>query len=187
MSIRKAIFLFPFLLACGMGQDLIQGIDWARLAPKAIENTTVNVDGFMLSMAQKFLSSTNPDEAQAKKLIGNLKGIYIRSMKFKKEGDYNMADVEKLRSGFSGPAWSKIVESTSTGADAKNVGIYLKSNGSKIDGIVILSAEALELTVVQVVGSIDPEQLKALGDAGIIPKVGGMNLKKNEAKQKDDE
>lgn len=187
MSNFKVVPLLVFFLANCTGQDLIQSIDWERFAPKATENVTVNVDGFMLSMAQKFLSDTNPDEAQTKKLIGNLKGIYIRSMKFKQAGDYNMADVEKLRNGFSGPAWSKIVEVKNNGGKSENVGIYLKNNGSKIDGIVILAAEPKELTVVQVVGSIDPDQLKALGDAGLIPKVGGLSSKKNGSKQKDDE
>ena len=187
MSNFKALSLATFFLAGCAGQDLIQSIDWERLIRKSTENVNVNLDGNMLSMAQKFLSNTDPDEAKAKKLIGNVKGIYVRSLKFKQAGDYNMADVEKLRNNFSGPAWSKVVEAKNTDGKSENVGIYMKNNGSKIEGIVILATEPKGLTVVQVVGSIDPDQLKALGDAGLIPQVGGMNSKKSGAKQKDDE
>ena len=172
-------------LAISSGQDLIQSFDWAKLAPKASETVEVNLDGFLLKMAQSFLSDAKPDEAQAKKLIGGLKSIKVRSIKFNNEGDYNIADVDKLRTAVSGSEWSKVVEVKNSGSKASNVGVYIKNNGSKTEGIVILAAEPKELTIVQVVGSIDPEQLRALGDAGIIPKVGNVLPVKPKSEKKD--
>lgn len=178
----KQYLLFPFFLAISFGQDLIQSFDWAKLAPKAADTVEVNLDGFMLSLAKKFLSDSNPEESQAKKLIGNLKSIKVRSLKFNKEGDYTSADVDKLRSAVSGADWSKVVEVKNNESKGGNTGIYIKNNGSKIEGIVVLAAEPKELTIVQVIGSIDPEQLRALGDAGIIPKVGTILPAKPKAK-----
>ena len=181
MSI-KHFLLVSFSLAAASAQDLTNQIDWSKLAPKATETVEVNLDSNLLGLAMRFLSDSKPDEANAKKLIGNVKSVSVRSMKFAKEGDYSMVEIEKLRSQFSGPSWSKVVEvkaSGSAGGKQENVGVYLKFNGQKIEGIVVLAAEPRELTVVNVMGSITPEQLRALGDAGIIPKVGNLIPKKD--------
>jgi hypothetical protein len=42
-------------------------------------------------------------------LVANLRGIYIRSFEFDKEGAYTSAEVEALRSQVHGSAWSRVV------------------------------------------------------------------------------
>ena len=55
-------------------------------------------------MAAKFLGN-DPEEAEVKKLIGDIKGVYVRGLKFEKEGEYSLADVEAIRSQLQGPSW----------------------------------------------------------------------------------
>lgn len=173
----KHFLLVTFLASAASAQDLINQIDWARLAPKATETVEVNLDSNLLGLAMRFLSDAKPEEANAKKLIRSVKSVSVRSMKFAKEGDYSMVEVDKVRSQFSGPNWSKVVEvkgSSAAGSRQENVGVYMKFNGQNVEGIVVLAAEPRELTVVSVAGAITPEQLRALGEAGIIPKVGNI-------------
>ena len=178
----KHFGLVLFSVAVVAAQDITNQIDWAKLAPKATETVEVNLDSNLLSLAMRFLSDSKPEEANAKKLIGNVKSVSVRSMKFARDGDYSITEIEKLRGQFSGPSWSKVVEVKGGAGGAgkhENVGVYMKINNGKIDGIVVLAAEPRELTVVSVVGSIDPEQLRALGEAGIIPKVGNVIPKRD--------
>src|ERR1044071_3621589 len=75
------------------------------LGARASEKVDVTLDGNMLQLAAKFLSDGKSDEAQVKKLIAGLKSIYVRSFEFEKEGEYNPADVEAVRTQFRAPAW----------------------------------------------------------------------------------
>jgi hypothetical protein len=49
--------------------------------------------------------------------------------------------------------------------------VYVKREGNQIVGLTVLSAEPKELTIVNIVGPIDVEQLSRLGGQFGIPKV----------------
>ena len=135
-----------------------------------METVNVTVDGALLQLAGKFLSSTDPDQKQIKTLLGNLKGIYVRSFKFENEGEYSEADVESVRSQLRGQEWARIVNVTSKkGGD--NVDVAYKMDKGKIAGLVVIAAEPKEFTIVNIVGPIDLDQLSSLGGQFGIPKV----------------
>ncbi len=154
-------------------------INLDKLGEKATESVDVTLDQSTLQLASGFLSKDDPDEAQVKKLIGKLKGIYVRSFEFDKEGQYSMSDVEALRAQLKGPNWSRIVGVKSI--KGQNTEVYLLKNGDQIGGIVVLDAEPKELTIVHVDGSISPEELSKLGGHMGIPE-----LNKEKKKRKSD-
>ena len=81
------------------------------------------------------------------------------------------------------PGWSKIVDvKEKDGSSA----IYLKTDGKQTGGIVIVSAEAEELTVVQIIGPIDPSMLSELGGKMGIPKIELDSKQKTAPSKKDD-
>ena len=94
----------------------------------------------------------------------------MKSFKFAKEGEYSEADVEAIRSQLSGPGWSQIVRVRSK-KDSENVDVYLKKEGDQTIGLVVIAAEPKELTVVNIDGPINLEQLGELGGQFGIPKV----------------
>ena len=151
-------------------QDVKIPVNVERLAAKAVETVNVTVDGAMLQLAGKFLSSSDPDQKQVKTLIDNLKGIYVRSFEFANEGEYTAADVESLRSQLHAPEWSRMVAVTSKkGGD--NVDVFLRMVKDKVTGLVVIAAEPKELTFVNIVGPIDLDQLSSLSGQFGIPKV----------------
>lgn len=163
-----------FLLALAplplLAQDIKMPADLDRLAAKAVETADVTLDGKLLQLAAKFLSSDKPDEARVKNLIGGLKGIYVRSFEFDKEGQYSPSDVESIRGQLHAPAWARIVGVVDR-RSGENAEVYLKSDGDKVAGIVIVAAQPKELTIVNIVGSIDLDQLSDLGGQFGIPNV----------------
>lgn len=155
------------------------GLD--RLAAKASEVVDVTLDGPLLQLAGRFLSEKDPDEAKAKRLIGGLKGVYVKSFEFDSLDQYKDTDVEAFRAQLHGPGWARIV-STRSRRNGDNSEVYLKTEAGQITGLAVIATEPKELTIVNIVGYIRPEDLRDLGGHLGIPKIdmGGKDDKKKE-------
>jgi hypothetical protein len=163
-------------------QDIKIPLNLDRLAQRATDTVDVTLDASMLQLASRFLSKDDPDEARVKQLVSKLKGVYVRSFEFDKEGQYSKSDVEAIRLQLKAPDWTRIVGVNSTKGEHSE--IYLKKNGDQIAGLVVISAEPKELTIVHIDGAIDPEELSELGGHMGIPKLGKDRAK---SKAKDEE
>ena len=140
-----------------------------KLADRAAEVNDVTLDGSLLQLAVSVMkSSGDPDAAQVVDLIKGLKGIYVKNFEFDSPGQYSQADVESIRSQLTGPGWQRIVTSFSK-RNGERDEVYLLKDGDKINGVTVLVAEARELTVVNIVGALDPEKLGELGGHFGIP------------------
>ena len=166
---KYALVLF-FAIGPLLAQDVKLPADFDKLAAKASEVVDVSLDGPMLRLAGRFLSSNDPDEAKVKNIVTGLKGIYVKSFEFEKEGEYSPSELDEIRHQLRGPGWSRMVGVVSKrGGD--NAEIYLKLDDSHIGGLVILCAEPKELTVVNIVGHISLDDLSELGGHFGIPDV----------------
>jgi hypothetical protein len=141
------------------------------LAKKASEVVDVNLDGSVLKLASKFM--TDEDDREGLEIIKKLKGIYVKSFEFDKPGDYSTADVELIRSQLQAPAWSRIVTARSK-REGENTEIYLMTGGESgnVLGMAILCAEPKELTVVNIVGPVNIDELSQLEGKMGIPRLG---------------
>jgi hypothetical protein len=137
------------------------------LANKASETVDVKLDERLMQMTAKFFVGKDPDDAEIRELIKGVKGIYVKSFTFEKEGEYSPAEVDSVMSQLRGGAWSKIVGVTSK-KDGDNVEVYLNTAGDQINGLAVLSIEPKEFTVVNIVGPINLEKLVQLeGQFGV--------------------
>ncbi len=141
-----------------------------RLAAKATNVVDVTLDSNLLQLAGRFLSDKDADDAKVKKLIGGLKGIYVRSFEFANAGEYQESDVDPVRAQLRNPAWSRIVGVRSQ-KSGDNAEVYVKADNGKIGGLVVLSTQPKQLTIVSIQGSIDPDQLNDLEGHFGIPKL----------------
>jgi hypothetical protein len=132
------------------------GLD--QLAPKAKETVDIKLDGAMLQLASKFLSAGKSDDDKFAKLINGLKAIAVKRFEFAQEGQYRPEDLDAVRAQLQAPGWAKIIGNRS-GRETSE--IYLKSDTGHITGLAILAAEPKELTVVDIEGAVD---LNDLGD-----------------------
>lgn len=168
-------------------QEFHEMINFDSLKSKAEDSVEVNLDGNLLKMAMGFLSDKKPDEADARKLLSGIKGIYVRSLSFGKPGMYSTTDMERIRGLLKGPQWSKVVNKESTKKNGDNVGVYVRTDGNQMMGLVVLAFEPSELTIVNIVGVIDPAQVRELGGKLGIPQVWDEARKRNKKADKDDE
>jgi uncharacterized hydantoinase/oxoprolinase family protein len=188
-SVRRSNTLMAFLiLVCvvlpAYGQNpRIQLANLERLSKAAAEVVDVTLDGPMLKMASQFLSKENgEDEAEVKDLVKNLKGIYVKSFEFDKEGEYTESDIEAIRNQLTKPNWARVVGVISK-REKENCEVYLMADttGDNVQGLTIIAAEPKELTVVNIIGPIDMDKLSALEGRMGVPK---MELEKEKKPRK---
>lgn len=146
----------------------ISGLE--KLAAKASETVDVNLDAPLLKLASKFIGQDDKSDVDLKEMLGNLRGIYVRSFEFDKEGEYSDADVEAIRSQLRAPGWSKIV-SVRSKKEGENAEVYLLGSESNVQGLAIIAADPKELTVVNLVGPIDLDKLSELGGHMGVPQL----------------
>lgn len=165
-SIMLAVGLAPLC-----AQDIRLPANLDALSQKAEESVDVTLDGPLLKMAARFLSDKDEDASKVKKLVGKLQGVYVRCYQFAEEGAYDRADVESVRTQLQAPAWGRVVGVKSR-RDGENVDVYLKVPPSgQLGGLVIIVAGRRELAFVNVVGTIEPEDVAALSGQFHIPEL----------------
>src|SRR5947207_14423383 len=73
------------------------------LANKATETVDVKLDERMMQTTDRFFASSDPGDEEIKALIKGVKGIYVKSFTFEKEGEYSQGELEsslpQLRGG----------------------------------------------------------------------------------------
>jgi hypothetical protein len=63
----------------------------------------------LLDLAKRVMVKVNdPNSKKVAQAISGLKGIYVRVYNFEKENEYNIADVEQIRSQLNAPGWEKL-------------------------------------------------------------------------------
>ena len=179
---RKWLILIALILvAAPLRAQQRLNIDIPGLGDKAAETTDVTLDGSMLRLAAKFLN--DDDDREAREIIKGLQGIYVRSYEFDKDGEYDRSVVEKIRAQL-GPSWKRMVQVKSR--EHENVDIYvdMSGGGDTPHGLLVISAEPRELTIVNLVGAIDIDKLTSIEGNFGIPRVTGRSHGKEKEKEK---
>lgn len=132
-----------------------------NLARQAKETVDVTLDSSLLQLAGGFVG-----EDAVKRLLRDLKGIYVRSFEFEEANAYSSADLDSIRRQLSQGHWNRIVSTRSS--DRETSEVYIWADSTTPGGLAILSTSARELTIVNIVGRIDLERLRQLeGNFGI--------------------
>jgi len=146
-----------------------------HLATRASETVDLNFDERVIMAAAKIFNDKDEDEAQIKKLITGLKGVYVKSFEFQNDNEYSAADGDLIRSQLREPSWTRLVNVKSK--KDGNVEVYISLTGSQVNGLTVISAEPRELTIVNIVGPVDLEKLAKLEGTLGIPELGVESTK----------
>lgn len=182
----KKVFL---LLALALPIPAQQEFDFRSLDKFdaiAKNKTKVTLDANLLGLAAGFLgNSGDKDTESISALVKALKGVYVRTYQFDKDGQYSAGDVEPFRGYLKQQQWSKIVESQK-GDELSEVYVQPLPNG-QFGGVAIVALEPRELTVVYINGVLNMRDLQKLqGNMGV-PALDLKNAKKPAPGKKEDE
>lgn len=171
-SLKSLALLFLAITAgswTAQAQELRLQLDFLdKYEARAEESVNVTLDGKLLELAGMFLNTKKPEEAAVKELIAGLKGVYVKVYEFAKEGEYAPADVDAVRSQLREPTWARMVGVKSK-REGEKVDVYMTMSGTRIGGIAVISTDPRQLTVVNIVGTIDLEKLVMLSGKFGIP------------------
>jgi hypothetical protein len=156
-----------------------------KYAAEATETVDVTLDSNMLNLAKSFLSDKDADQREAKQIVSQLKGIYVRSYEFDKAGAYSTADIEAFRAELKSPEWNRIVGVKSK-RDGENDYVYVRMVSGKMAGLAVIDASPKEFTLVYIDGPIDLEKISALGGQFGVPHFDAHHAKLDDHKGKGD-
>lgn len=176
------LLVFVSAVAVQAQDPRIQMSTLDHLAAKASQTVDVSIDQRMIQIAAKLLSNEDREEAEAKKIVSGLKGIFVKSFEFDADGQYSVADVEAIRSQLRSPLWSRLVNVTSR--KDGSVEVYIMLNGEQVGGLAVLSTHSRELTVVNIVGPVDLDKLARLEGQFGIPE---LNIESSKPKTKNEQ
>lgn len=146
----------------------IESLD--ALASRAEQVVDVTVDENMLKLIPMIIRKSAKSDADAQKLAriaAGFRGVYVRSFQFSGESQWKESDIADIRAQLRQPGWSKIV-SVKSRKDGQNVEVYVMTDPANLGGLAVLATEPNQLTVVNIVGKINLEDIMALeGNLGI--------------------
>ncbi len=185
---KRLIVVGLVLLLCAplvSAQELPWKLNLDKYANQATETVDVTLDKNMLNLAKNFLSDHDADQRQAKEIVSQLNGIYVRSYEFDKPGMYSTADIESFRGQLKAPEWNRIVGVISK-HNGENDYVYVRQVNGKMTGLAVIAAEPREFTLVYIDGPIDLAKISALGGQFGVPHISG-SMKVDTGKKGDKE
>lgn len=183
----KFILLSLVLLAAAVTAATAQ--DAARLRfeklnaleTKAQDVVEVNMDGKLLELAKRVLVKVNdPNAKNIGQAISGLKGIYVRVYNFANENEYNIADIDEIRSQLQSPGWERLANVRSKKNNQK-VDVFTMFTGDVMSGVAVVISESKSVALVNVIGPIDIDLLAEMSGRLNIPKI---DIEKDDDKQK---
>jgi hypothetical protein len=133
-----------------------------HLEEKADDVVSVNLDGESLDLGRKFLAVRDGVTVPVKELAKGLKGIYLRTFRFGRKEAYTKEDTDGIRRQVQGPGWVPMINVKDRNK-AENVSVYSFVENEEVTGVTVISEEANEYTVVNIVGPVDLSTLSELG------------------------
>jgi len=141
------------------------------LENKAEEVVEVNIDGKLLDLAKRVMVKVeDPNAKKIGQAISGLKGIYVRVYNFTNENEYNVADVNEIRSQLNAPGWEKLANARSKKNNQK-IDVFTMFTGDVMSGLAVVVSESKSIAVVNVIGPIDIDLLAEISGKLNIPKI----------------
>ncbi len=141
------------------------------LETRAEEVVEVNIDGKLLDLAKRVMVKVDdPNSKKIGQAISGLKGIYVRVYNFEKENEYNIADVNEIRSQLDAPGWAKLANVRSKKNNQK-IDVFTMFTGDVMSGVAVVVSESKSIAVVNVIGPIDIDLLAELSGKMNIPRI----------------
>ena len=117
----------------------------------------VNVGGFLLSLMSK--AAKNDPEATA--ILEGLEGVRINVYSTGGEVAPAIDQLQNAKNMLSNQNWEPIIQ---VNEDRQNAQVFIKANGEGVQGLTVMAVDADDAVFVNILGSIDPENLGAIMD-----------------------
>jgi hypothetical protein len=166
MKVRAVALAFALLCSPGLvfAEAALKLPSFKHLQDKSINTVNITIDSGPMRLASSFLAEEDPD---LKRLLAKLDQIQLVSYEFDSDHVYSRTDIERVRKQLSGPNWSPLVQVRSAKENA-TVDICIFREDGKVSGFALVAAEPRKLTILNIAGSIDADDVAKLqGQLGV--------------------
>jgi hypothetical protein len=160
------VALLPVLAAAQAGKLVIP--DFGDLAKRATEAVDITLDSDMLKSATSMMGGgASPDVSG---VVSGLKAITVRSFKFDKPNMYSPQEVAGVLAQAGAPGWKKVI---SVHKQDELVEIHMRENSTD-GGLLIVTEQPMALTIINIAGKINMDQLRQLQGHMGVPSMSGV-------------
>lgn len=146
------------ITAQALTMNLDQLVDRAEAA-SVLKLSGTEIQAFTRTLA----AGTNTDTKQVAQVLENVRVLEIYNLDFS-TGPFHLDELDPLRQQATSAGWDRVFASRERETTNE---IYLFKREGEIDGMLILAAEPLDLTVVYVEGSFDLTHLEEVVSSSI--------------------
>ena len=156
-----ATLALPLLASAAEPLGQLNLPSFTGLQSKASEVVDITLGTWPLALASKFMNADNPEDAEVKKVLSGIKSIAVRSYEFDSDFVYSKEDVDAVRKQLSTPDWTHLAQVRKRNK-AQEVDVYIALTDDQAKGFAIVASEPRKFTILNIVGSIDLEQIAKL-------------------------
>ena len=141
-------------------EDALKGlpgyVDFGELSAVYGEpKVMINIGGAIL----KFVGAATRDDPETSELMNNLKGVRINVYSVDGNPGAALEQLNTIKTSLQSSAWEPIVQVNEDGEQAQ---IFLKLNGENMEGMTVMAVNDEEAVFINIIGTLDPEQLSAV-------------------------
>ncbi|HEY3787050.1 MAG TPA: DUF4252 domain-containing protein [Steroidobacteraceae bacterium] len=148
------------LLAMAQGPEL-KLPSFENLQHQAVDSVDVTFGAVPLGLMGLLIDDGDQGAASVKKALAGVKSVRVRSYHFSSDFEYSKADIDAVRAQLSGPGWKQLVQ-TRDHKRNEAVDVYVAMDNHTITGIAIITSDPRKFTILNVVGSLDMDQVRTL-------------------------
>jgi hypothetical protein len=138
-----------------------------RLGADPASSVKIDIDERMIRMVVGLLDKDDPE---VRDILTGMKGVHVRHYEFDAPGQYPVSEVNAIRAELQQGGWVRIVEAKSR-KDGDTADVFTAMEGDRMTGLAIVVSNPKEVTVVNIIGVIDPAKLRHLGGKMGIPTI----------------
>jgi hypothetical protein len=132
-----------------------------HLRSQATDAVDLTLGPLPFSLVGSLIDDRDADNADARALLRGLQRVFVRHYEFASDFVYSKADLDAVRAQLAQPGWSQIAH-VHDRRKQEDVDIYLAIDKDRITGLAIVASQPREFTIVNAVGSLSMDTVKAL-------------------------
>jgi hypothetical protein len=149
-----ALMALPVMAQEDSLKDFPGYVDFGELSAVFGEPTVqISVGESLLGLVSSLSASEDPAAAE---LFNRLKGVRVNVFETQSMADGAVDYVKEVSSRLSERGWESVV---TVNSDDEQVRIFMMINDGQVEGITVMAVEETEAVFVNIIGSINPEEL----------------------------
>jgi len=155
-----ALVSMPVLAQEDELKDLAGFIDFGDLSATYGEpKISINIGGTLLQFVSAMSGESDSDTAE---LLSELKGVRVFGYPIESNPEVAKEKFKDVKNTLKSKGWEPVVQ---VNEDDEQVLIYMKLNGSVMEGMTVMTVDDEEVMFINIIGKLDPSQIgKVMGN-----------------------